>query len=111
MTTYEAPTLFPAWQTTTGKFETIDDKFRAFHNANPWVADELEKLADVEYRHGDGRIGIKYLIEVLRWNYRRATTGQPFRIDNDFTSRYARLLVDRRPEFADLFETRTLRRE
>ena len=111
MTTYEAPTLFPAWQTTTGKFETIDDKFRAFHDANPWVADELEKLADVEYRHGDGRIGIKYLIEVLRWNYRRATTGQPFRIDNDFTSRYARLLVDRRPEFADLFETRTLRRE
>ena len=111
MTTYEAPTLFPAWQTTTGKFETIDDKFRAFHDANPWVADELEKLADVEYRHGDGRIGIKYLIEVLRWNYRRATTGQPFRIDNDFTSRYARLLVDRRPEFANLFETRTLRRE
>jgi hypothetical protein len=111
MTIYEAPTLFPQWQTTTGKFETIDDKFRAFHDANPWVADELEKLADVEYRHGDGRIGIKYLIEVLRWNYRRATTGQPFRIDNDFTSRYARLLVDRRPEFADLFETRTLRRE
>ena len=111
MTIYEAPTLFPAWQTTTGKFETIDDKFRAFHDANPWVADELEKLADVEYRHGDGRIGIKYLIEVLRWNYRRATTGQPFRIDNDFTSRYARLLVDRRPEFANLFETRTLRRE
>jgi hypothetical protein len=111
MTTYEAPTLFPAWQTTTGKFETIDDKFRAFHDANPWLADELEKLADVEYRHGDGRIGIKYLIEVLRWNYRRATTGQPFRIDNDFTSRYARLLVDRRPEFANLFETRTLRRE
>jgi hypothetical protein len=111
MTTYEAPTLFPAWQTTTGKFETIDEKFRAFNDANPWVADELEKLADVEYRNGDGRIGIKYLIEVLRWNYRRATTGQPFRIDNDFTSRYARLLVDRRPEFADLFETRTLRRE
>jgi len=111
MTIYEPPTLFPAWQTTTGKFETIDDKFRAFHDANPWVADELEKLADVEYRHGDGRIGIKYLIEVLRWNYRRATTGQPFRIDNDFTSRYARLLVDRRPEFANLFETRTLRRE
>lgn len=111
MTIYEAPTLFPQWQTTTGKFETIDDKFRAFHEANPWVADELEKLADVEYRHGDGRIGIKYLIEVLRWNYRRATTGQPFRIDNDFTSRYARLLVDRRPEFSDLFETRTLRRE
>ena len=59
MTTYEAPTLFPAWQTTTGKFETIDDKFRAFHDANPWVADELEKLADVEYRHGDAT----YLLE------------------------------------------------
>lgn len=111
MTTYEAPTLFPAWQTTTGKFETIEAKFEAFHTANPWVADELEKLADIEYRNGDGKIGIKYLIEVLRWNYRRATTGQPFRISNDYSSRYARLLVQRRPEFANLFETRELRRE
>jgi hypothetical protein len=35
MTTYEAPTLFPQWQTTTGKFETIDEKFRAFHEREP----------------------------------------------------------------------------
>lgn len=111
MTTYETPSLFPALQSTRGQYETIDHRFRAFHTANPWIADELEKLADVEYRHGDGRIGIKYLIEVLRWNYRRATTGQPFRISNDYSSRYARLLVDRRPEFVTLFETRELRRE
>lgn len=111
MTTYETPSLFPAIQPTHGRYETIDDRFQAFHQANPWVADELEKLSDVEYRHGDGRIGIKYLIEVLRWNYRRGTTGQPFRISNDYSSRYARLLVDRRPEFATLFEVRELRRE
>ena len=111
MTTYEAPTLFPAWKTTTGKFETIGERFLAFHIANPWIGDELEKLAEIEYRNGDGKIGIKYLIEVLRWNYRRATTGQPFRISNDYSSRYARLLVERRPEFATLFDTRELRRE
>lgn len=114
MTTYEAPTLFPELTTpakAVNQSYTIGERFETFHTANPWIADELEKLADIEYRHGDGRIGIKYLIEVLRWNYRRATTGQPFKISNDFTSRYARLLVDRRPEFATLFETRELRRE
>ena len=114
MTTYEAPTLFPELTTpakAVNQSYTIGERFETFHTANPWIADELEKLADIEYRHGDGRIGIKYLIEVLRWNYRRATTGQPFKISNDFTSRYARLLVDRRPEFDTLFETRELRRE
>lgn len=110
MTATETPSLFPELKPapTSG---TINERFEAFNAANPWVADELEKLANVELRHGDGRIGIKYLIEVLRWNYRRGTTGQPFRISNDFTSRYARLLVDRRPEFAGLFEMRTIRRE
>lgn len=111
MTTYETPSLFPALQPTRERYATIDERFAAFHTGNPWIADELEKLADVEYRHGDGRIGIKYLIEVLRWNYRRTTTGHTFKISNDYSSRYARLLVDRRPEFATLFETRELRRE
>lgn len=110
--TTATPSLFPELlNPAPHRDATISEQFELFHAANPWIADELEKLADIEYRHGGDRIGIKYLIEVLRWNYRRATTGQPFKISNNFSSRYARLLVQRRPEFATMFETRQLRRE
>jgi hypothetical protein len=34
---------------------------------------------------------------------------EPFRLNNNFTSRYARLLADQEPELADVFETRRLR--
>lgn len=57
---------------------------------------------------GRTRIGVGMLFEVLRWHSQRATTGDPFRLNNSYRSRYARLLIERRPEWAHLFELRRL---
>lgn len=89
---------------------TIDERFADFHAANPWVATALERLtADYLQKNPDRLVGMKMLFEVLRWQYDRQTTGDPFKVNNDFTSRYARLLIDRRPEWAAVFRTRELR--
>jgi len=88
---------------------TLGERFASFHEANPWVADALEHLADDLVRHGASKIGIKHLVEVLRWHHTRETYGDPFRFNNSYTSRYARLLVRRRPDLAPMIETRTLR--
>jgi hypothetical protein len=88
---------------------TLAERFEAFHALNPWVADELEELAVEALAFGEKRIGIKHFVEVLRWNYRRATTGDEWRLNNNWTSRYARLLIERRPELAQVIETRELR--
>lgn len=87
---------------------TIAERFAAFHAANPWVADALERLARDWLAAGHPRVGVKALWEVLRWQYGR-TTGSPFKADNNFTSHYARLLIERHPEWADAIETRALR--
>ncbi len=88
---------------------TIAERFTAFHDANGWVLTALEDLTRDWLAHGHHKVGIGALVEVVRWQYGRATQGDPFRINNDFWSRYSRLIVQRHPEWADVFETRSLR--
>lgn len=88
---------------------TIQDRFEAFHAANPWVCDALERLTQDMLDRGHQRVGVKCLIEVIRWQYERQTVGSRWRLNNVFTSRYARLLLERHPEWDGVFEVRGLR--
>lgn len=88
---------------------TIQQRFEAFHAANPWVLRAYEKLAADWVARGGTRVGVKMLTEIIRWQYGRQTTGKQFRINNSFTSRYARLMLERNPGWSGLFETRGLR--
>ena len=87
---------------------TIEERWTAWRTANPWVLDALEHLAADWLNARHSRIGVKALWEVIRWQYGQ-TTGDTFKANNDFTSRAARDLIARRPEWADRIETRTLR--
>ena len=88
---------------------TLDDRFALFHAENPWVLRAYEKLAADWVARGHTRLGVKMLTEIIRWQYGRQTTGKQFRVNNSFTSRYARLMLERNPGWAGLFETRGLR--
>lgn len=89
---------------------TIQDRFEQFHDANPWIYTALESLTAGWLAKGHARVGVKQMFEVIRWQYGLATSGdRGFRMNNDFTSRYARLLVEAHPEWAAAIETRTLR--
>lgn len=92
--------------------DTIEARFEAFHEANPWVLDALETLAADLHARGRTRIGIGMLFEVLRWYTARSTTEEEaggYRLNNNHRSRYARLILSRHPEWAGLFQTRELR--
>lgn len=90
------------------QFDTLDDRFDAFHKANPWVADRLEQMTDDLVASGATKVGVKMLFEVLRWQSYLRTNGDDYKLNNSYCSRYARLLIDRRPEWAHLFELRRL---
>lgn len=87
---------------------TIQQRFDIWIEANPWVLSTAERLVDDWLAAGHSRVGIKQVWEVIRWSY-GTTTGDTFKANNDFTSRVARLLLDRHPEWADAIEIRTLR--
>ena len=87
---------------------SIQDRFESFHDLNPWVLDALEQLTADYVVRGRRRLGIKMLVEVLRWQYGRATTGDDFKLNNNYSSRYVRLIQERHPEWSDVFQTREL---
>lgn len=90
---------------------TIQQAFMAFHRANPWVYNALVALAHDMVDRGHSRIGIGMLAEVIRWHYYRQTDdpSSGFKLNNNYRSRYARMIAAREPALADVFETRELR--
>jgi hypothetical protein len=87
----------------------IDREFAEFHAANPHVYDELVMLARRARRAGTTRLGIGMLFEVLRWRHALRTRGDDFKLNNNYRSRYARMLMDREPDLNGVFEIRELR--
>ena len=90
---------------------TIAERFALFHEANPHVADALDALAG-QWLARHQRVGMKAVTEALRWRTGIETTdSSPWRLNNNYTSLYARLLLDRHPEWAGRIETRALATE
>lgn len=92
---------------------SIDDGFAAFHARNPHVYAALVRLARRALVNGHAAVGMKHLWEVMRWELHTSTVRGPadddFRLNNNWTSRYARLIASEHPELACLFEFRRLR--
>lgn len=98
----------------------LERRFWRFHRACPEVYAELVRLARQLHRRGFARYGIGSLWEVLRWRRdirlgaeERAGTGgvELFRINNDYRSRYARLIMLKEPDLRGFFELRMLKTE
>lgn len=90
------------------------ERFQAFHEENPEIYGELVNLARSARARGRARLGIGHLFEVIRWQRMMRTNdpnGGDLKLNNNYRSRYARLLMEREPDLADLFETRELKTE
>jgi len=103
------PLEAPASTSPDGKLFLLDDRFWRFHEANPQVYRQLRRLAFEAVRKGRNKIGMKMLFEVLRWEVWMQTEGEDWKLNNSYTSRYARLLMDQERDLAGLFETRMLK--
>jgi hypothetical protein len=86
----------------------IEEAFRQFHAENPHVYDELVMLARRARNRGATRLGIGMLFEVLRWRHTLRTGGDSFKLNNNFRSYYARMIMLREADLVDVFETRQL---
>lgn len=88
---------------------TLQHRFDEFQRKHPEVYDELVRLAQEWRDAGKTKCGIAMLFEVLRWQrgifrYR----GDDFKLNNDFRSRYVRLICERDPDLGAMFDQREL---
>lgn len=86
--------------------ETIAARFDSFHALNPHVYVAIVSLARELRRQGWAKAGMKQIFEQLRWRFAVATRGDAWRMNNNYTAHYARLVMSREPDLAGFFETR-----
>lgn len=90
--------------------KSIQYRFEAFDKANPEVYNHFKKFT-FEVIRLRKKIGAKAVMERVRWEVVLTTKGSSFKINNTFTSRYARKFSEEYPEHASLFATRRLLRD
>ncbi len=79
--------------------------FAQFHATNPDVYRRLVELA--RYANGQGkRVGIRLLWERLRWDATFETEAADWKLNNNFTGDYARLIMEEERDLAGYFEVR-----
>lgn len=82
-------------------------RFERFHFDNPRVFEVLESLVEEWVaRFGITPLGIRMLWERARWELIVETATADYKLNNNYTGYYARLLIWHHPEWRDLFELR-----
>lgn len=92
--------------------EELDAECALFIRDNPHIWQQFRMLAVKLKAKGIDRWGAKAIWEVLRFELavKAVSTGETFALNNNYTSRFARKLMEEEPEeFAGFFETRTLK--
>ena len=93
---------------------TLRERFERFHQRHPEVYDGLIEVCRAWCQRGSGHWSIDAAFHVLRFTRRMA--GLPdddeiYKLNNNYTAFYARLLMEQEPEFDGLFELRRQRAE
>lgn len=86
----------------------VGDRFEEFHAANPIVYTTLVRLArEWKEKFGGGaKVGLAALRERARWEIAFVTSDTDYKINNNYTPFYARLIMAENPDLAGLFDLR-----
>lgn len=90
---------------------SIQERFERFNRSHPEVYERLLKLCHRWRLAGRGAWSIKGAFEVLRWENHIAGLEddvEVYKLNNSYSSRYARMIMREHPEFNGLFELREL---
>jgi hypothetical protein len=89
---------------------TIDERFDKFHRDNPQIYNLLRLFSISAKNAGFHNYGMKAIFERVRWHIDIETKhSDGFKLSNDYTSRYARLLDREEPQLRGFFNMRSLR--
>lgn len=89
---------------------TTQERFEDFHEAHPEVFRFLVNTCYELQRKGFKHYGIKGLWERARWHFQvEKDLGEEFKLNNNYHSRYARLIISEYPDLDGFFELRELR--
>lgn len=89
--------------------DTIKKQWWRWHRANPHVYELFKRFTFDVIKRGHKHYSSKAIFERIRWHTDIETTGEEFKMSNNYTPYYARLFMKDFPDHADFFRTKTLR--
>lgn len=88
---------------------TLDARFKVFDEQNPQVYAMFRSSVAEAAQAGARKIGAKMIMENIRWRSMIETRGEPWKVNNSYSSRYVRKLLAESPHLEYLFERRALK--
>ena len=87
----------------------IEEKFETYHKDNPHVYDLFVKFAKEAKGSGMTKFSANGIFERIRWFTNIETTGERFKISNNYRPYYARKMMKEYPEFEGFFSIKELK--
>ena len=91
-------------------FQERKQDFWEWHKANPRVWEYFERFSLEVVNKGHQKVSHWLIINRIRWEVYLETTGEDFKISNDFIAYYARLFMHNHPQYLGFFKTKALKR-
>ncbi len=104
-----APPAGSLWYSPDDDNPSITERFQVFHAANPRVYDLFKRFAMELLRAGHPRGSADMICHRIRWEVAINVQEGGYKINDHFTSRYARMLAAEDARFLDWFCFRQLK--
>ncbi len=88
--------------------DVLESQFRRFHFENPHVLPLLVQAARELKAAGRSHGSIEWCYCKLRWDSAIRTGGEPMKLNDRYTSRYSRLIMQLHPDLDGFFRARPL---
>ena len=86
-------------------------KWWIWHRANPHVYELFKRFTMQAINRGHRNLSAWLIVNRIRWETSIETTGDDFKISNDFIAYYSRLFMHDHPQYKGFFRTKTLKSE
>lgn len=88
----------------------LERAFEEFHRANPAVYELFKSFTFKVIHRGFKHFSADMVLHRIRWYRAIETTGDTFKLNNNFLAYYARKFMEEHPEHVGFFRTRKVRR-
>lgn len=89
---------------------TLKEKFDAWDSANPQVYNLFCKFTLQAAKAGHNRLSAWMIVNRIRWETAVVTSGNDYKVSNDFIAFYARKFMEDYPEYEGFFATKNMKR-
>jgi hypothetical protein len=85
----------------------INYKFKEYHENNPDVYEKFKEFSIQTMLKGYKTYSAKGIFEIIRW-HTGVRGGDTYKVNNNYTPHYARMLMEEVPLFNGFFKTRVV---